>query len=75
MVEHRPWLTFLTHATLLMGMVIVIFPIYVTFVASTHTLEEIATRFPLLPGSHLVENYIKALSLGPRDVGSTVGQM
>jgi sn-glycerol 3-phosphate transport system permease protein len=75
MVEHRPWLTFLTHATLLLGMVIIIFPIYVTFVASTHTVEEIATRFPLLPGSHLVENYIRALSLGPRDVGSTVGQM
>ena len=44
MVEHRPWLTFLTHATLLLGMVIIVFPIYVTFVASTHTLEEIATR-------------------------------
>ncbi len=53
MVEHRPWLTFLTHATLLLGMGIIVFPIYVTFVASTHTVEEIATRFPLLPGSHL----------------------
>jgi hypothetical protein len=26
MVEHRPWLTFLTHATLLLGMVIIVFP-------------------------------------------------
>jgi sn-glycerol 3-phosphate transport system permease protein len=75
MVEHRPWLTFLTHATLILGMAIIIFPIYVTFVASTHTLEEIATRFPLLPGSHLLENYHRALSLGSKDVGSTVGQM
>jgi sn-glycerol 3-phosphate transport system permease protein len=56
-------------------MLILAFPIYVTFVASTHTLDEIASQFPLLPGRHLVENYAKALTLGPRDVGATVGTM
>lgn len=75
MVEHRPWLTFVTHASLVAGMLVLAFPIYVTFVASTHTLEEIASQFPLLPGRHLIENYAKALTLGPRDVGATVSTM
>jgi sn-glycerol 3-phosphate transport system permease protein len=75
MVEHRPVLTFVTHAVLILGMMILAFPIYVTFVASTHTLEEIASQFPILPGKHLIENYARALTLGPRDVGATVGTM
>jgi sn-glycerol 3-phosphate transport system permease protein len=75
MVENRPWLTFLTHAVLIVGMLIIAFPIYVTFVASTRTLDEITTSFPLLPGSHLVENYVKALTMGTTEVGATVGTM
>jgi sn-glycerol 3-phosphate transport system permease protein len=75
MVQHRPLLTFLTHAVLIAGTVIVAFPIYVTFVASTHTLQEISSSFPLLPGSHLIENYAKALAVGPRDLGATVATM
>jgi len=75
MVENRPWLTFLTHAVLIMGMLIIAFPIYVTFVASTRTLDEIVTSFPLLPGKHLVENYLRALTIGPKAVGATVGTM
>jgi sn-glycerol 3-phosphate transport system permease protein len=75
MVEHRPALTFVTHATLILGALVLAFPIYVTFVASTHTLEEITKSFPLLPGRHLVENYLRALTVGPQNVGATVGTM
>lgn len=75
MVEHRPWLTFMTHAVLVLGVLVIAFPIYVTFVASTHSLDEITTSFPLLPGSQLLENYKRALAVGPRDVGATVGTM
>ena len=75
MVEHRPWLTFLTHAALIAGLLIIAFPIYITFIASTHTLDEITSTFPLLPGDQLIENYGRALSVGPRDVGATVGTM
>jgi sn-glycerol 3-phosphate transport system permease protein len=75
MVEHRPALTFVTHAVLVAGALVLAFPIYVTFVASTHSIEEITRGFPLLPGSHLVENYLRALTVGPRDVGATVGTM
>ncbi|MGD8880611.1 MAG: sn-glycerol-3-phosphate ABC transporter permease UgpE [Desulfobacterales bacterium] len=75
MVEHRPWLTFLTHAFLILGCVAIAFPIYVTFVASTHTLETIAGSFPFLPGRHLIENYHQALTVGSGEVGTTVGAM
>jgi sn-glycerol 3-phosphate transport system permease protein len=75
MVEHRPWLTFINHAVLIGGCLIIAFPIYVTFVASTHSLADITTTFPLLPGGRFIENYTRALTVGPRDVGATVGTM
>jgi sn-glycerol 3-phosphate transport system permease protein len=75
MVERRPFLTFVTHAVLVLGAAVLAFPIYVTFVASTHSLAEITKAFPLLPGSHLIENYLKALTLGPQNVGANVGTM
>jgi sn-glycerol 3-phosphate transport system permease protein len=65
MVERRPVLTFLAHAVLVLGALIVAFPIYVTFVASTLTVEEImSVPMPLLPGGHLIENYKQVLFAG-----------
>ena len=75
MVEHRPWLTFLTHVILILGCLFIAFPIYTTFVASTHSLDDITTYFPLLPGSRLVENYDQALSVGSGEVIATVWTM
>lgn len=75
MVEHRPWLTFVTHAVLIAGCIIIAFPIYITFVASSHSLDKITSSFPILPGGHLIENYKRALSVGSKDVGATVGTM
>jgi len=75
MVEHRPWLTFLTHAILLLGCLVIAFPIYTTFVASTHSLDDITSYFPLLPGRHMIENYHQALTVGSGEVVATVGTM
>jgi sn-glycerol 3-phosphate transport system permease protein len=75
MVEHRPWLTFLTHAILLLGCLVIAFPIYTTLVASTHSLEAITSYFPLLPGDRLVENYRQAITVGSGEVVVTVGTM
>ena len=77
MVEERPWLTFLAHAVLIAGVLIVAFPLYVTFVASTLTAEQILTvPMPLLPGSHLVDNYAQALSSGSTmGASAPVGRM
>jgi sn-glycerol 3-phosphate transport system permease protein len=41
MVERRPWLTALSHAVLIVGVLVVAFPLYLTFVASTHTVDAI----------------------------------
>ena len=65
MVENRPWVTFLAHAVLILGVVVVAFPLYVTFIASTLSLDEILTvPMPLLPGDRFVENYSQVLSAG-----------
>jgi sn-glycerol 3-phosphate transport system permease protein len=65
MVENRPWLTFLSHAILILGVLAVAFPLWVTFVASTHTLEAIMqVPMPLMPGDQFVENYSQVLTAG-----------
>jgi len=65
MVENRPFVTFLSHAVLILGVLIVAFPLYVTFIASTHTLEAIVqVPMPLLPGDQLIENYRQVLTAG-----------
>ena len=72
MVERRPLLAFLAHAVMLLGVCIVAFPLYLAFVASSHTAQEIVqTPMPLLPGSHLWETY-KAALLG-QDVSAGSG--
>ncbi|TEA72298.1 sn-glycerol-3-phosphate ABC transporter permease UgpE [Allopusillimonas ginsengisoli] len=65
MIERRPVLDVVTHIILLIGVAIIAFPIYVTFVASTQTAQEVA-RAPmsLLPGSHFLENYWTVLAGG-----------
>jgi sn-glycerol 3-phosphate transport system permease protein len=58
MIERRPLGILLAHFILIMGIIIVAFPIYYTFIASTKTTPEImAPPMSLLPGGHLVENY------------------
>jgi len=53
MVERRPILTVFTHIVLILGVLVIAFPLYLTFVASTHTTQEIMQApMPLLPGSH-----------------------
>jgi sn-glycerol 3-phosphate transport system permease protein len=65
MVERRPLLTVLSHAVLILGVLLIAFPVYVTFVASTHSLERILeVPMPLVPGDQLIENYRQALSAG-----------
>ena len=72
MVERRPLMDLLAHAVMLMGMLIVAFPLYLAFVASTHTAQDIVQApMPLLPGSHFWETY-KAALFG-RDVSVASG--
>jgi sn-glycerol 3-phosphate transport system permease protein len=55
----------LTHAILLIGVVVFAFPIYMTLVASTQDASTIGTgNLSLLPGSHMIENYRAAWYAG-----------
>ncbi len=74
MVENRPALNLLSHVVLILGVLIVAFPVYLTFVASTQSAQDIATARPvsLLPGSHLLETYKLALLGGDTSAGSRI---
>src|ERR1700693_3284079 len=53
------------HAILIAGLALVLFPIYVAFVASSHALADILEApMTLLPGSRLVDNFGEALDAG-----------
>ena len=47
MVERRPGLTFVSHLILALGVIIIAFPLYLTFVASTQTAEQITQSIPM----------------------------
>ena len=65
MVENRPWLTFFSHLTVIVGVIIIAFPIWMTFVASTHDQATmLQSPVPLWPGTHLLENYRDVLVRG-----------
>ena len=75
MVDRNPWLNILSHAVLIFGVAIVAFPLYLAFVASTHTADAIVqSPMPLLPGTHLWDNY-KAALLGSGKLGSNTNVM
>ena len=70
MIDRRPWLTVLSHAVMILGVAVVAFPLYLAFVASTHTPDAIVQApMPLLPGSHMWESYQAAL-FGAGKLGS-----
>ena len=71
MVERRPALTLVAHLVLVLGVLIVFFPVYVTFVASTQSAEQVLQSRPLslVPGDHMVETYKRALLGGKGDYG------
>jgi sn-glycerol 3-phosphate transport system permease protein len=65
------------HLVLILGILVVAFPIYYTFVASTLSQQQILTPpLPLLPGGHFLENYGTALFNGVQQVnGVSVGRL
>ena len=77
MVENRPVRDFLAHAVLITGVLLVAFPLWVTFVASTLTFEQIVSvPMPLWPGDQFVHNYTQVLTAGSEKGSSApVGTM
>jgi len=65
MVERRGAGLWLTHVLMIFGVLVVFFPIWLAFVASTVTQADITQPpMPLWPGSHFLENYKAALFSG-----------
>ncbi len=65
MIENRPFLKFMEHLVLILGVVVVAFPLWLTFVAATHDEGRMSELpLPLLPGSHFFENLDIVLNVG-----------
>ncbi|MEH6525558.1 MAG: sn-glycerol-3-phosphate ABC transporter permease UgpE [Sneathiella sp.] len=65
MIENRPLLTIFSHLILILGVAMIAFPIWVTFVAATHTdIRMTQIPLPLLPGGYFFENLDLALNKG-----------
>jgi sn-glycerol 3-phosphate transport system permease protein len=78
MVERRGGLRWLAHAILVLGVLVMALPVYITFIASTHTMDAVVqVPMPLLPGAETVDNYRIALFGGRTGTGThaAVGRM
>ncbi len=65
MVENRPFLNLLTHLVLIVGVLMVVFPVYLAFIASTHGPTDFMSGVvPLTPGSQFSANYGYLLNSG-----------
>ena len=71
MVENRPILDFICHLILIAGVAIVIFPVYLALIASTHgPFDFMSGIVPLLPGDQAVANYSVMLGTGISSSGT-----
>ncbi len=77
MIERRPVVDFITHAVLIAGVLAVAFPLYITFIASTLTLEQVLqVPMQLTPGDQFWVNYQQVLAAGStRGSTAPVGPM
>ena len=58
MVERSPYLSAFSHLIMVLGVIIVGFPLYLAFVASTHPAQAIVqVPMPLLPGNNFWLTY------------------
>ena len=65
MIENRPAVTLISHAMLILGVAIIAFPIWITFVAATHDAVRMTqVPLPLLPGDQFFSNLNQALNKG-----------
>ncbi|GAB3626018.1 glycerol-3-phosphate transporter membrane protein [Pandoraea terrae] len=76
MIENRKGLDIFCHVMLILGVIIVVFPLYVAFVAATMNEQEIFNvPLSLIPSSHLFENMGHIWSQGTGDAAMPFGLM
>ena len=62
MIENRPILDLITHLVLILGIIVIAFPIWVMFVGATHDgVRLLQVPLPLLPGDRFIENLKETL--------------
>ena len=62
MIENRPVLNFMTHLVLILGIIVIAFPIWVMFVGATHDgVRLLQVPLPLLPGDQFIANLKETL--------------
>ena len=69
MVENRSFYTVLTHIVMILGIAVVLFPIYITFVASTHEARDVLSTVQGWFGGNLIDNYTTILKAGKETTG------
>jgi sn-glycerol 3-phosphate transport system permease protein len=77
MVENRPLLRIVTHLVLILGVIVIAFPLYVTVIAASLTLEQVQqVPMQLIPGDQLWTNFSQVLRGGStRGSSAPVGPM
>ncbi|WP_026379283.1 sn-glycerol-3-phosphate ABC transporter permease UgpE [Afifella pfennigii] len=70
MVENRPLTNIVTHGVLILGAAVFVLPIWIAFVASTHTGREVNRGLTLWPGDQFIANYTTALTEGVATAGA-----
>lgn len=72
MIENRPFVTVLSHMVMIFGVLMVAFPIWITFVAASHDAVRVTqVPMPLWPGDQFFSNLHDAMTRG---VGNARGQ-
>ncbi|MBP7659284.1 MAG: sn-glycerol-3-phosphate ABC transporter permease UgpE [Burkholderiaceae bacterium] len=76
MVDRNRILDVVTYLVLIAGVAVVMLPLYVAFVASTQTQEQVmAAPMSLVPGDRLLANYAEVLATGAGNSQAAVGRM
>ena len=77
MVEHRTIGDIVAYIILTLGVLIVAFPVYVAFIASTYDAATVVNgNMPLIPGPDMIENYTRIIFTGARrTIREPVGNM
>ncbi|MBT2795242.1 sn-glycerol-3-phosphate ABC transporter permease UgpE [Paraburkholderia strydomiana] len=76
MIENRRGFDLFCHAVLILGVALVVFPVYVAFCAATMSEHEVFTvPLSLVPSSHLFENVATVWAQGSGNAAAPFGRM
>ncbi|MFT4714327.1 MAG: sn-glycerol 3-phosphate transport system permease protein [Candidatus Azotimanducaceae bacterium] len=77
MIEHRPFGSIMSHLIIILGLLVIAFPVWITVVAATHDSVRVTqVPFPLLPGDQFFINLKAMFSNSEEAIGGIpVGMM